>query len=570
MPKNKFRNSIYPNMVRFRNTEYNELKRGTPGITKQEAFNIIESCDVWKCKRCGNDAKFVSLKLGYSRYCTTDCYDRDNNFQSFEHIIQLVHTGYELTTADFTKIRKFFNKTPEDVYIAVHGKKVCRHCSRTPSFDNYQTGYREFCSISCSNHYKDFSRTPEKNKIAQERRIKTTLERYGVQNNLELVNKTGANNILSKHNTTEKSTAAKNKKRDTMLQRYGTVATNVPEHIQHRENLNEAYIKEHFVRDNRFDYEPAMTYFNCSRSYFQKFDLPKRINCGEDWIRNITGGVTDRTLIAPLEIDSLSHVHKFGVEFNGLAWHSIGKSTSTPFDNYLQEPEFRLKHLNKTQLVERKNYQLFHIFEDEYLDVGKRKIWESVLKNKMGISNRIYARKCTVKELPSLEANQFIEMNHLQGKCVASIRLGLYYNNELVSIMTFGKSRYNKSTQYELIRFCSKLNTTVVGGASKLLKYFERNYSPSSIVSYANRRWSAGSLYETLGFEFLHNSAPNYFYFRGNDSSELHSRVKFQKHKLKGKLDVFDPNLTETQNMYNNGYRKIFDSGNKVYVWNSI
>ena len=289
----------------------------------------------------------------------------------------------------------------------------------------------------------------------------------------------------------------------------------------------------------------------------------------EGEINAIVGGETNtKSVITPYELDVYSVEHKFAVEYNGLVWHSFGKSSYSMFNNHTREDNNN--HLHKTELCESNGLQLFHIFENEWLNDNKRAIWESVLKNKMGISNRIYARKCVIRELDSKVTNEFLEDNHLQGKCVASIKLGLYHKNTLVSVMTFGKSRYSKDYQYELIRFCSKLNTTVVGGASKLLKYFERNYSPSSIVSYANRRWSAGSLYETLGFEFLHNSAPNYFYFRGDDSSELHSRVKFQKHKLKGKLDVFDPNLTETQNMYNNGYRKIFDSGNKVYVWNSI
>lgn len=103
--------------------------------------------------------------------------------------------------------------------------------------------------------------------------------------------------------------------------------------------------------------------------------------------------------------------------------------------------------------------------------------------------------------------------------------------------------------------------------SSKLLKYFERNYSPKSIVSYANRRWSTGNLYRQLGFKLTHVSKPNYFYFKLNERI-LESRVKYQKHKLSKILEKFDLGKTETENMYENGYRKIYDSGNLVFVKN--
>ena len=181
----------------------------------------------------------------------------------------------------------------------------------------------------------------------------------------------------------------------------------------------------------------------------------------------------------------------------------------------------------------------------------------------MGKSERIYARKCTVKEVSSKEAKEFLEKNHLQGACNSKVNIGLYSGNTPVSLMTFGKPRYNKQYEWELLRFCNALNTSVIGGAGKLLSYFVKTYNPSSILSYANLRWSTGNLYEKLGFTLKGTSSPNYFYF--NEDFILHSRIEFQKHKLKDKLENFDPSLTESENMYNNGYRKIYDCGNLVY-----
>ena len=132
--------------------------------------------------------------------------------------------------------------------------------------------------------------------------------------------------------------------------------------------------------------------------------------------------------------------------------------------------------------------------------------------------------------------------------------------------MTFSKPRFNKNYDYELIRFCNKLNTSVIGSASKLFNYFIKNYNPKSIISYANRRFSNGSIYETLGFKFLRKTEPNYFYFKRNVGI-LMSRNQFQKHKLKDKLDIYNPELSEQENMFNNDYRRIYDCGNLVYEY---
>ena len=131
--------------------------------------------------------------------------------------------------------------------------------------------------------------------------------------------------------------------------------------------------------------------------------------------------------------------------------------------------------------------------------------------------------------------------------------------------MTFGKSRFDKNIEYELLRFCNLKNVTVIGGASKLLKHFERVIDPKSLISYAKRDWSQGKIYEKLGFVFKHNTEPSIFWV---DSKKItiHSRQKFQKHKLKD-IPNFDFNekLTADENLFKNGYRKYFDSGNKVY-----
>ena len=113
-------------------------------------------------------------------------------------------------------------------------------------------------------------------------------------------------------------------------------------------------------------------------------------------------------------------------------------------------------------------------------------------------------------------------------------------------------------------RYCSKIGYQIIGGTSKMLSYFIKKYKPTSIITYADKRYSDGKFYEKIGFKKTNLSKPNYFYFKGN--SGLMSRIQFQKHKLKDKLDIFNPELTEWENMQLNGYDRIWDCGNFVFV----
>lgn len=556
---NIFRDSVNQEKIKFRNKEYNNLKKTKPNISFQKAYDLLEGPEYCIC--CGRKARFVSLKLGYSKYCSEKCYDIDNGYD-LPTLIDRIKKGWNPTPKNFIKIKNIHNLNTKQLYDLIYGPGKCEHCGSEPSFVNFKQGYLKYCCVSCSNHYKDYKRTKEQNDIIQEKRKKTCLSKYGVDHNFKLLDKSGTKNIMHKDNCSELSLNAKKNKKKTMLDRYGRTAPYEAYYITNRKNLTQEYIMENFIENNKFDIQSAMLYYNCSRTYFNKFDLPKKLNIGEEWIYSIIGGKrNDRTIIKPLELDILNEEYQIGVEYNGLMFHSSGKSTHSTFNN----PKYICKHLFKTNECEKKDIQLFHIFENEFLDTKKRCIWGSVLNSKLNKTNRIFARKCQVQEIDNSLYREFCEKNHLQGFGNASVKIGLFYESKLVSIMSFGKSRYNKSVDWELIRFCSELNTTVVGGASKLLKYFERTYQPKSIISYANRRWSQGYLYEKLGFEFIENTNPNYFYFLPNENI-LYSRVKYQKHKLKDKLDVFDPKLSETENMYNNGYRKIYDCGNKKYI----
>lgn len=258
----------------------------------------------------------------------------------------------------------------------------------------------------------------------------------------------------------------------------------------------------------------------------------------------------DRHLISPYELDILSENKKLAIEYCGLYWHSelAGKD--------------KKYHLNKLDMCTKKGYNLITVFEDEW--VNKREIVESRLLNLLGSKDlkTIYARKCVIKEITPSEARVFCEQNHLQGYTGSRIKLGAYYNGELVSVMTFAKPSISKGSNpnelgtWELSRFCSKLNYRVIGIASKLLKHFERNYDWNRIFSYADRRWSTGNVYEKIGFNLVGNTKPNYWYFK--KANRVH-RFSLRKKPEEPK------NTTEWILRQAEGWNRIWDCGNLKY-----
>jgi hypothetical protein len=254
-----------------------------------------------------------------------------------------------------------------------------------------------------------------------------------------------------------------------------------------------------------------------------------------EWTKNRT---------ACQELDIYLPELKIAFEYDGIYWHS---------------DRDRKYHLCKTESCLTQDIKLYHIFSNEWLDPIKQSIWKSIIASALGESKRIFARKCEIRKVD--RPARFLIENHLQGACASSIAYGLFYQNELVCLAAFGKARYSKKYDFELLRFCNALNTNAIGGFSRLLSHFRKHHE-GSIVTYADRRLSCGDVYEKNGFSFSHASQPNYFYWKG---SEWHGRERFQKHRLKDLLEKFDANLSERENMRANGWHQIYDCGNLVY-----
>lgn len=265
----------------------------------------------------------------------------------------------------------------------------------------------------------------------------------------------------------------------------------------------------------------------------------------------------DRTILYGKELDFLIASKKIAFELNGLYWHSEFSGGHT-----------RKYHINKSNGCLFHGISLVHIFENEWRD--KKEIIKSIIRTKLNYQEgirKLHARKCTIDYIRIPEKDDFLEKNHLQGKDRSTVKLGLFLEKELVSLMTFRKtSRFDTTSEWEMVRFCNKINTIISGGASKLFSHFIKTYTPKTVVSYSDRRYFDGNLYSSLGFKFVLNTAPGYHYI-SKDYKYLMNRMQFQKHKLKNKLDGFDPTLSEWENMKNHGFDRIWDCGHGKWVF---
>ncbi len=263
----------------------------------------------------------------------------------------------------------------------------------------------------------------------------------------------------------------------------------------------------------------------------------------QDWLRQyIDIECNDRQIIKPLELDIVIPEHKLCIEYNGLYWHSE------------QQGKDKRYHLNKYNLCKDQGYRLITIWENEWL--FKQDIVKSIVLNAIGIHQRkIHGRKCVFGVVSSKEARIMYDNNHIQG-FKGGLHHGLYYKDELVSLMTIDK-------RGELQRFVNLRYTKIHGSFSKLLKTFNIK---DGLYTFADTRYFTGNVYSMNGFEYVYTSSPNYWYFK--KINDLMSRICYQKHKLKDKLDIYDPNLSEYQNMLNNGYNRIWDNGNRKYIYN--
>jgi very-short-patch-repair endonuclease len=490
-------------------------------------------------------------------------------YQEVEQFIKL----NELTVSrPVEKIWHYFNNIKEEI--------CCKNqqCNNTTKFIGLSVGYLEYCSSKCSNGANDV-------KVKKEN---SNLKKYGVKNpyqSKEIIDKIRRTN-LKRHGVENPmlSNTIKDKMKQRSLDSTGkewALSKGGRANLKKIENLKKSF-EEKYKELQILEYSDA------------KFGICKfhRMECGHDFTINkwqlfqrksigvilctecnpissftetvwqteisnflLSHGIKfkerDRSILGNLELDFYLEEYNYAIELNGLYWHSIE----------FKDPNY---HLNKTERCEKLGIQLIHIFEDEW--VHKKEIVLSRLLNLLNKSKfKIYARKCKVKEIDGSIAKKFIDENHIQGNIPASKRLGLFYNDELVSVMTFGALRRALGStpsdrNYEMYRFCNKLEYSIIGGASKLLNHFIKNEKPEMIISYADRRWSIGNLYKKLGFELIKKTKPNFWYTKG--STRIH-RFNYTKKKI---IEKYGKNKEHNLILLELGISQIYDSGNLKFI----
>lgn len=275
----------------------------------------------------------------------------------------------------------------------------------------------------------------------------------------------------------------------------------------------------------------------------------------------------DRRTITPLELDFYLPRYEFAIECDPTFTHN---STVCSFGD--EPPKSTVYHRDKTNKAEEKGIFLFHIFGYDW--EFKQEIVKSMITSALGLTKtKFYARNTIIKEVDYNTSCSFLDTNHRQGSASSSIRLGLFdkHTDQLLSIMTFGKLRNTIGKQnnspdnsYELIRFCNVLNTTVVGGASKLFKHFIKRYNPKMVMSFSDRAHTRGNLYPELGFKEVRRSDPNYVWVNMLNE-DYYNRVACQKHNLPKLFDDVTQSDLDTKSekdiMVEHGYAQVYDSG---------
>lgn len=419
---------------------------------------------------------------------------------------------------------------------------------------------------------KNFKKTYDNNKEEiDDKKKQTKIKKYGsLEKYIEHCNEKTKETSLKKYGVDHhfKSEIVKNKRKDSYIKNTNNkIIEKLLDKPYNYVGRNESDFTNHLILNHIICKEN----FNINRLLLEKRILNKEEICTKCnpiitgtskiekefivFLKSLNDYVISNTknIINPYELDAYVPNLKLGFEFNGLYWHSELEKNK----NF---------HKMKTELCEKKDIRLIHLYEDDW--IYRREIVESRIKNLLNLNHKIYARKCVIKIVNYNKTKEFLIKNHIQGHTPSKINYGLYYNDELVSIMTFGNLRRITGKKhieghYEMLRFCNKLNTNVIGGASRLFKKFIIDNKPKEILSYADRSWSIGNLYKTLGFTFQKNTNPNYWWVI--DDSIREHRYKYRKSELVKK--GYDKNLTEFEIMMSLGHYRIWDSGSQVWIY---
>lgn len=474
------------------------------------------------CKECDSDVKFKSIGKGYNQFCSKKCInlyaarDKERHRKISKSLKCDYHKEFSDIKAEIESNGPYFiiKNFCSHGDLKIHRNKLrekysknldlCLHCTRE-KYDNYVLSDDE---------------------IKRNRNLSQNIP----------ISNLGQKKFMVENYPLLYSEIIKYPADDFSIQSYmyRNKITKIP--ICQNDNCNDEVL-----------FNPSMMKFNSFCSKHGNTSLKE--SKVRDYVNLFEKSIKYRD--AQYEIDIYIPSKKIGFEFNGLYYHS---------------DEFRdsLYHKNKYEYFKKKGIKIINIWEDDW--DFKRDIVKSIIKNSLGRSEKIYARKCEIGYPSKKESRDFFLKNHIQGYAPSSYNIGLYYKGNLVSLMSFGQRKISSKTSFELLRYSSILGISVIGGPSKIFKAFLKNMddkgiNPKEILSYANLEYFSGQMYTSLGFNFEGYTPPTYWWAK---EKRMH-RSNFMKHKL---VEMgHDPNLTADTIIRKMGYRKIYGIGNKKFIY---
>lgn len=449
----------------------------------------------------------------------------------------------------------------------------CSVCNNLVKYIPSSGQFAQTCSVRCMTQ----------SDVVKRKRSVTNLARYGSIAPANGLKEKSVETLMRNYGVISplKSNIIQDKRRDTLIDKYGTSNINLVDSIvEKRKNTNlrkyddisssrrhwtdniktSLNDKQWLIEQHHVNQRPLLAIardLNISDKilgdYYKKHGVEIKsfqfstgeqeaadfiTSLGVDALRNI------RTIIPPKELDIFIPSHNIAIEFCGLYWHGENQG------------KHRQYHREKYLACKEKNIQLITMYDWEWQH--RQEQIKSKLKTLLNLNTEsTYARKCTIRDVNKRDKSQFFNQYHVQGAGPGSITHGLYHNDQLVAAMTWIVTK----TECMLNRYATSVR--VVGGFTKLLAHFQRTHDWKRIVSFADLRWSDGSLYERAGFTLESELPPDYAYIVGNQP--MH-KFAFRHKSLSTKLPNYEPTLSEWENMKAHGYDRIWDCGKLRYV----
>ena len=542
----------YPEFLEYLNNKY-------PGIQNFQEKLYWEANGLTEAPKCycGNSVVFEGFTKGYRKYCSRKCMNSDPAKK--EAVRQTCINKYGGPAPCSSK--EVFSKM-ENTMTQRYGH---RNALQIPSIKE-----KVFGTIN-----KKYGGVLGASKVLMNKAKQTCLERYGVEHSHqcpEIIQRVMATN-LERYGTTNPCLLGVEKLKETKLkqsqQHYPDIIDVVGDEwlctcpypdcdkCEEKTYLTSKNIHRDRISRGSIPCTKLFPVSDFARSSSQELIIRSWL---DEWgIAYITN---DRSVIPPKELDIYIPALKIAIECNGCYWHSD-----------MEKPKDY--HVKKFKECKDMGIQLIQIWEDWM--INKLDIVKSFLQAKLGIcNNTIYARKCEVCELDYNVAMEFLKANHIQGKCSSNYRIGLTYESKLVAVMCFNKrsalsgSKQINDSEAELIRFCNLRDTRVVGGASKLLKYYIKKFQPTIVTSYSANDISNGQLYKSLGFVTDGKVSESYWYIEPVTFRRQHRSIYTRSGIVRKwpEYDINDKSWTERIVMDSKGYMRIYDAGTTKWVLN--